>query len=496
MRTIPTSILVIEDNAGDRRLVLEALKQARGAKPVVASADSLVMARQRLAEHAFDVALLDLTLPDSDGLDTYVKAQALMPGTPIVILSGQDDDDSTVKAVQSGAQDFLVKGQVEPKSLLRALHYAIERFELQRRLRENEERLQLALESAEIGLWDLDVRKDEAFRTARHARIFGYAAPPARWGYETFLAHVHPEDRDLVEKAVGRSVAQGWFDYECRIIRADTKAARWIAVRGHAAVDERGGPSRMLGSVIDITERKKIEQMRNEGIALASHEFKTPLAIIIGTLSGIVDGMTDGNRAEEKRLLGLALDNSRRMLVMTNDYLDMARIDAGKKGFDLHPMDLVARVASAVEANRPFATQNGVPLFFDKAVPRAVVNIDSGRLTQVLTNLISNAVRFSPPGGSVGVRIERRGERMVRTSVNDDGPGISEEFRSSLFEKFATDSSSAPRRKMAGTGLGLSIAKAIVEAMGGRIGCESESGRGANFYFDLPECGAEKTAVL
>ena len=165
--------------------------------------------------------------------------------------------------------------------------------------------------------------------------------------------------------------------------------------------------------------------------------------------------------------------------------LDIEKIESGKMTFNLRPLELMELIEQVARANDGFAVQHGVRLQVMAAVPGAKVQGDGDRLVQVLTNLISNACKFSPAGSSVDIAVARLDERL-RVEVADHGPGISDDFRNRIFQKFS-QADATNTRKEGGTGLGLSISKAIIERLGGRIGFSSEPGKGATFYFELPE---------
>jgi DNA-binding response OmpR family regulator len=184
-------------------------------------------------------------------------------------------------------------------------------------------------------------------------------------------------------------------------------------------------------------------------------------------------------------MVDIAFNNSERLVRLINDILDMEKIESGKMVFEIAPTPLMPLIEQAIEANQSYAEQYGVALTLKHALPDAMANIDSDRTIQVLTNLISNAAKFSPRGSAVELSVVRL-EGKIRVSVEDHGPGISEEFSSRIFQKFAQADSSDTRQK-GGTGLGLSISKAIVERFGGELGFETEIGKGTTFYFDLPE---------
>lgn len=196
--------------------------------------------------------------------------------------------------------------------------------------------------------------------------------------------------------------------------------------------------------------------------------------------------------ALSKALVGPDKDNCERLIRLINDILDMEKIESGKMTFQLQVIDLMALIEQTVKANEGFAAQHGVRLQIVSPLPGAKVHADSDRLAQVLTNLVSNACKFSPAQSSVDIAVSETGARF-RIDIIDHGPGISNTFRERIFQKFSQEDSSDMRQK-GGTGLGLSISKAIVAGLGGEIGFETEVGKGSTFYFYLPQW-RETTAV-
>jgi signal transduction histidine kinase len=184
-------------------------------------------------------------------------------------------------------------------------------------------------------------------------------------------------------------------------------------------------------------------------------------------------------------MIDVAHRNSERLVRLINDLLDLQKIESGTIPLHLEPVEVGALVARAVEANHAYGERYTVSFAYDEDGPEAWVHGDPDRLIQVLTNLLSNAAKFSPPDSTVAIAVTRRDEG-VRVSVTDEGPGIPPEYQGHVFKKFAQVDSSSSRQKE-GTGLGLSISRAIVEMHGGRIDFDTEVGKGTTFYFDLPE---------
>ncbi len=242
-----------------------------------------------------------------------------------------------------------------------------------------------------------------------------------------------------------------------------------------------------LGAVIvyqDITERKEIDQMKNEFISTVSHELRTPLTSIRGAL-GLIIGEAMGPVPKEMHaLLEIASNNSERLVRLINDILDTEKIEAGKMVFRLARLDLSKLVERAVIDNKSYADKYNVSYRITETVPEAIVMADNDRIRQVLDNLLSNAAKFSKPNGIISVSIQLNTKSAI-IAVADTGNGIPEEFQSHIFSKFYQADSSDVREK-GGTGLGLSICKSIIEEHHGKIWFKSIPNMGTTFYIELP----------
>ncbi len=246
--------------------------------------------------------------------------------------------------------------------------------------------------------------------------------------------------------------------------------------------------------VRDMSERKKIDRMKSEFVASVSHELRTPLTSIAGSL-GLLSNEAGGTLPDRAaRLVSIASSNADRLVRLINDILDIEKIDAGKMNFDNRILSISAIVAQAVEVNRPYAQRLGVEIDVEGGDVDVFVWADPDRLMQVLTNLISNAAKFSPEGTAVTVCIQP-GALEHRISVTDHGPGIAPEFADRIFKRFAQADSSDARQK-GGTGLGLAIVREITHRLGGRVSYENVPGAGARFNLDLPVTHGENAGTM
>lgn len=265
---------------------------------------------------------------------------------------------------------------------------------------------------------------------------------------------------------------------------------QWV---GHLAFEIRCSPilrhDRVVGAVgvaTDVTERLRAQRMKDEFVSVVSHELRTPLTSIRGSLGLLEGGVAGELPAKARELVRIARQNSDRLIRLINDILDLDKMEAGRLELHREALDVAALVDAVVAEMTGYAQQAGVTVSVDVS-PCPPVLGDRDRLAQVLVNLVSNAIKFSPEGQRVELRAHpaHAAQGRVRLSVTDHGPGIARADVPKLFQKFhQLDASDARRR--GGSGLGLVIAKTLVEAHHGHIGVDSEIGRGSTFYFELP----------
>jgi PAS domain S-box-containing protein len=365
-------------------------------------------------------------------------------------------------------------------------------------LRESERRFRTIFEAAPVGISLLTL--DGRFLAANQAlqRMLGYTEDELR---ALSIADV----TDPTERQRGQAAIRDLLDGNIStVIREKLDVDRagnpiWVEVAATLLRDEAGRPQSILSMITNITERKQTEeamrlqyerlreldQLKNGFISSVSHELRTPLTSIRGFTEFLEEGVGGPLTSEQLQFVTQIAAGSKRLQVMVDDLLDFARLEAG--AFSLHCVrgDLATLVREVVDSLQPQATARSITLSADLSRSSFPLQLDPNRITQVLTNLVGNALKFTPSGGRV--RCVLKGESQgARVEVQDNGPGISARHLPNLFTRFyQVDPSNT--RLTGGTGLGLSISKAIVEAHGGQIGVESEEGRGSTFWFTLPE---------
>ena len=600
------NILLIEDNPGDARLVREMLKGVAGDFRIE-HVERLSKGLELVSEGAIDAVLLDLNLPDSTGLETVRKLRDISPAAPIVVLTSSRDEDLGAMAVKEGAEDYLIKGQVDGSTLRRALVYATERKRAQEATRLAKEEWELTFNSVPDLIAILDTRHQivrvnkamaerlgttpekciglHCYETV-HARscppdfcphtitcqdgkehvaevneprlggVFSVSTTPLRDKNGAIVGSIHvardisdrkQAEQDLLERerflerlaklnpslisvtdlANDREIyssksALAFLGYNPEEIknaasfspsivypgdlerlsdavtelkRANDDRVRDIEVRAKAGDgswrwlqvlyivftrDRDGSPTQAMSVARDITERKELEQLKDDFIGMVSHELKTPLTVLSGALNV---AMTAGLPEEEKTtLLQDAVWGTDTMADIVDNLLELSRSQSKRLVLQPVALDVGNIIARIIRQSSGKSANHSVVADVPDGLPE--IKADLTRIERILDNLVDNAIKYSPDGGEVKVSARRERDNLL-VSVSDHGIGIASQDAEKLFQPFSRlDTLSGTAIK--GIGLGLVVCRRLVEAHGGKIWVESEMGKGSTFKFTLP----------
>lgn len=452
-----------------------------------------------------DCILLDYGLPDQSGLEVLAALADRLGDAccPVVMLTGANDVQLAVAALKAGAQDFINKDRLSPLDLQRAVHNSIERVAMRRELQESEEMFRATFDQAAIGIAHIqpDGRLLRVNQTL--CSLLGYTR--AELLELNFRELTHPADRAADLGLMHRLLAAEISNYTLETRYVSKKGSLvWVNLTASFVRGGNGAVKYVVGIVEDITARKEVDiererliereraaretaeahnRAKDDFLSVVTHELRSPLNAILGYTRLIGFGDSDPDQVQQYcETIERAARTQQRLI---DDLLDTARIINGKLRIEALPCDLWLVLEEALSVVKPAADAKGIALISRLSSPQQIVIGDPSRLQQVFWNLLQNAIKFTPGGGRVELRMEQAGQ-YVNITVTDNGKGIEPEFLPAVFDRFSQNDMSHARRH-GGLGLGLALVKQLVELHGGEIEAASEgSGRGAVFSVRLP----------
>lgn len=352
----------------------------------------------------------------------------------------------------------------------------------QEQLKLLEERNRIALQSAEMASWDWDIPNDITIWNAQHYLLFGLEPETEGKKSAFFLQFIYPDDKEMITAKLKDAVeVSGIYKAEFRIVRADNKEVRWMTGFGRAIEWESAKVKRMVGVMFDTTDRKKLEQQKEEFLGIASHELKTPVTSLMAYGDLLEETIKEtGNNSKVELIQKMNAQISRLNMLIT-DLLDTTKISEGQLLLNYEAFDIVGLIQQLAGELQQLSQKHKLIV---QCTTTIIVNADRKRIEQVITNLISNALKYSPDGGDVIVDC-KTGKTGVKVSISDDGIGIPKDMQNKIFTRFFRVL--IPQlSKQPGMGLGLYISAGIIQRHGGTIGVENNKKKGSVFYFTLP----------
>ncbi|MDP3508934.1 MAG: ATP-binding protein [Candidatus Melainabacteria bacterium] len=488
------TVLLVEDSIADARFVQEMLPSNLY---ILIHANSLGEAQEKALTRPVDVILLDLSLPDVQGLETVRSMIGFAPNVPIVVLTGLNDDDTAVQAIKFGAQDYLQKCSLAEDLLTRTIRYAVERSQSQAQIRKNLENLgaseaylNLALKASHTGVWCWEIATDTVTLDELSYQLFGLNDSFVR--LQDVLNCVHVEDRLFIQHAIEDAIYNKQ-DYDVNFrVSLPQGQERTLASSGRGIYDEDGSAIRMAGIFRDISkqilqqqnsQRLQILEHHEDFIATLTHDLKNPLIGADRLLGLFFDGALGSFEENQLQALKLLQESNRDMLELINNLLEVYRYDAGATPLNVCKVDVRELISSSLNSISFFASLSKVTLCGSFEEGEHTIVADPVALQRVILNLLSNAIKFSIEGSKVLISAGRKSD-LYCFEVRDSGAGINKEDLLKIFQRYAQGKPG--RTILSGTGLGLYLCRRLVEAHGGEITCTSLDGKGSTFFVSLP----------
>lgn len=443
------------------------------------------------SDRNISVVLSDQRMPGMTGEELFARARSCSLAARVLI-TAYADIGAVIEAVNQGKIFGYVTKPWQPDDIILMVKRAADYCGLNKQIRHERALLRQLMESSVDAIYIKDRAHRYVKLNAQQARILGVddaakvegrtsagLLPPerarARHRDEVELFRSGKPIRDRRERVLTREGSERWYSSNMAPIR-----------------NVHGEMVGLVGITRDITETKKLDDLKDQFIATVRHELRTPLTAIRGALGLLRSGAAGALGEKAEQMIAIGCNNCDKLVSLINDLLDAEMFGKDDPKFDFATLDFPETVTAALEANKGLGRARDVTVRLEGDLPRVQIRADRARLLQVFSKLVSNAVEVAPPGSQVTVLARETTGDTVRVSVVDRGPGVPGDFHGEIFKKFSKADHSDTREK-GGAGLGLYIAKSIIDAHGGRIGFESTDGKGSEFYFDLPISGRPRS---
>jgi len=504
-------ILFVEDVMSDAELIWHEIekKNISFSKVLVDTRDNYL---ENMKDFEPDIIISDYKLPQFDGMAALLLRNKLAPLTPFILVTGSINEEVAVDFIKAGADDYILKENLS--RLVPAITASINKIKLanekktaEDELQKSELRLQKAQFIAHVGNWELDLSSKLIWSSDEALRIYGFDKRSHEIPLELIKKSPLPEYRALLDETLDRLLKYNEpYEVEFNIMRASDGAIRSIYSKAELVVAPDGEHATIIGVIQDITDRKKNEEelirakvkaeesdkLKTAFLHNISHEIRTPMNAIVGFSTLLGDPEVD--ERSRKSYIDVIMQSSNHLLSIITDIVDISNIEA----------NLIKTVKNEINVNKTLkylfnqfitiTNEKQIKLVCEAGLsdPEALILTDRTKLTQILSNLINNALKFTDKGI---IKIEYRlKENFLEFCVSDTGIGISPVHHERIFDRFYQVQSNVSRL-YEGTGLGLAISKAYVELLGGKIWLSSEPGNGTKFFFTIPYEKRDSTTI-
>lgn len=357
-------------------------------------------------------------------------------------------------------------------------------LEKESQVSENLDALKLAQSIAHIGSWEWQVKSERLIWSDEMHKILGVSKRQTPTGYDDYLKHVHPDDRNAVQQQVATATkTKRAYSVDHRVI-LPSGGVKHIHSEGRPVKDSHGKLIKIVGTIQDITEAKMLDEAKSDFVALASHQLRTPATGVKQYLGMLLNGFAGKLNEQQKSLTKTAYESNERQLSIVDDLLSIAKVDSGKLNISPMPIDLVRLLAEVADEQTQQFESTGQNVLLRTRYKKLYCSVDQYHLRMILENLVDNAHKYSPENEPIIIRLSKTNEEINITTI-DKGVGIATSDMPKLFRKFSRIDNKLSR-KVGGTGLGLYWAAQLAEINGWKVSAESKLGYGSKFTITIP----------
>ena len=447
-------------------------------------AENGIKGLKMLEEKHFDIILLDLMMPGMSGLDVLTDVKARHPDTVVIIITGYATLEHSIETMKRGAFDFLSK-PFSPGELRLVISKAIEFLRTLQDIATEKSRMRVMINTLSNGVLTTDNQKRIALANPAFLKMIG-CKKPSLIGYEVSEFIKDSRLLDMIDQAIHQpedTFAE--ITDEITMPSLKEKDDRIIGVR---CIPFRDRLNRNLGSVTvfnDITALKKIDQLKSDFVSMVAHEIKSPLNSILMQLNVVLDGLAGDLTEKQREILQRNFDRIKSLTVLSTELLDLSKIESGLINQEREELALIELIKGQIVLYQDKADSKSIQMTMKKTKKEIQIMGNRINIEEVVSNLISNAIRYTPNGGKITIQADEKKDR-AKIMVSDTGFGIPEKELENIFDRFFRVKNEKTRY-INGTGLGLSIVKSIVEAHHGTIEVESKLDKGTCFSIYLPK---------
>jgi two-component system phosphate regulon sensor histidine kinase PhoR len=477
--TVPT-ILVVDDEERVREGCRKVLTREGYEVSIAECGESGLKMIER--QH-YDIILLDLMMPSLSGFDVLAHVKALHPDSLVIVISGYATIENSIEAMKRGAFDFIPK-PFSPEQLRVLIKKAIEYNRAMQDIADEKSRMRVLINRLTDGVMATDSSKRVLLANPAFLRMLGCHEVGAVGRPVSEVIH-YDQIEQMIDKALaisGDELVELTEEICCEA--EEGQPGPVLSARCLPYIDRAGRNVGTITVLHDITTLKRMDQIKSDFVSMVSHEIRSPLNSVLAQLKVILDGLAGTVTKKQQEILGRASEKITSLLNMSTELLDLARIESGLISQEKELLNLSDILEDQVAFHGPKAQAKGISLELEPLPELAPVFVERRNMEEVFSNLISNAINYTPEGGKVTVAAAME-SGYLRASVRDNGIGMAPEELGQIFKSFYRIKSDKTRL-IIGTGLGLAIVKSIVEAHNGFIRVESEPDRGSTFHVYIP----------